>query len=372
MTIGYAISLTSCSETPSLVDGAAILAHSIRLSSSRVNKNSKYDYKLYAIVHESAASCRPMLEKLGYETMEVDVPVPVSEIKGDFLRNRVPKNGCCGELEYIKLWAYTMVQHPFIVHLDVDTIVLKPLDELFDAALATDTTGMKDSVMWPREFHDANSNKGKSIDAFFTRDYNMRKASRGPVGVQGGFIVIRPSMQTFQDFKDIIQEGHYTEHGGWGDKGFGPFYGAMTFQGIIPYYYDAVKPGTAVELNRCLYNSMADNPRDKRTVNNVVSGNCVDGRKNCEDCREREVKDIFTAHFTLCQKPWHCLKHSKDRLQDRLCRKLFHEWYRIRADFEKPSVAENIKVGKGEYEPEHFRGFCKSGGKKGYLPLNFS
>ena len=36
---------------------------------------------------------------------------------------------------------------------------------------------------------------------------------------------------------------------------------------------------------------------------------------------------------TLCQKPWECLPHDADLLQHRLCRKLFSEWYRIRADF---------------------------------------
>lgn len=370
--IAYAISLTSCSKTPSLVDGAAILAHSIHLSSSRTStSNSKYDYKLYAIVHKTAMSCKSTLETLGYEILEVDIPVPVSEIQGDFLRERVPKNGCCGALEFIKLWAYTLVDHPFVVHLDLDTMVLKPMDELFDAAIEGDTTKMKDSIMWPREHHDTTRNTEKSINAFFTRDYNMRPARRGPVGVQGGFIVLRPSMQTFREFQDIIRKGDYTSNRGWGGKGFGPFYGAMTFQGIIPYYYDALKPGTAVELNRCLYNTMGDNPRDKKTVKDVVSGNCQDGREDCEDCRERNIGEIFTAHFTLCQKPWQCLHHNQDMLQHRLCRKLFHEWYRIRANFEKPSVAEDVVVGEGGYQPEHFRGFCKASGAKGYIPLRF-
>lgn len=394
--IAYAISLTSCAETPSLIDGAAILKHSIHLSSIRnQNGNSKYDYQMYAIVHHNAKSCQPLIEKLGYKTMLVDVPVQVSEIKGDFLRENVVKNGCCGELEFIKLWAYTLVDHPFVVHLDLDTVVLQPMDELFNAALSGDATSKvmnKDSVMWEDQmkvYNDSSSSgnsQQKQIDAFFTRDYNMVKSGKTPVGVQGGFLVLRPSMEAFDEYKAIIREGDFQRGKGWGGEGFGPFYGSMTFQGIIPYYYDHFHPGTAVELNRCIYNQMADNPRDKRTVNDVVSGNCRDGRTDCEDCRERAVEDVVTAHFTLCQKPWECVVHDQDVLQHRLCRKLSGEWYRIRADWElsrKAGAKESdndknakidaknavVVVGEGKFQPEHFRGFCNGRGKKGYLPI---
>jgi hypothetical protein len=370
--VAYAISLTSCAETPTFIDGAAVLAHSIHLSSSRnPTSGSRYDYKMYAIVHHDAKSCIPSLEKLGYSVLSVDVPVPVKDIEGDYLRENVHRNGCCGELEFIKLWAYTLIEHPFVVHLDLDTMILKPLDELFDAA-NNDNTENIDAVMWPEEHH-----TNTPIDAFFTRDYNMRPAGKKPVGVQGGFLVIKPSMNAFNEFKGIIRKGDFNKKG-WGGLGFGPFYGSMTFQGIIPYYYDALHPGTAVELNRCIYNQMADNPRDQRTVNNIVHGNCRDGREECEDCRERGIEEIKTAHFTLCQKPWECLPHDADLLQHRLCRKLFSEWYRIRADLElskkglelsKEGNGKTVIVGTGKYQPEIFRGFCKSHGKKGYIPM---
>jgi len=367
--IAYAVSLTSCAETPSLIDGAAVLAHSIHLSSIQNPKsNSKYNYKMYAIVHTSASSCQPILEKIGYTVKLVDVPVLVEDIQGDFLRENVPQNGCCGELEFIKLWAYTLVDHPFVVHLDLDTMVLKPMDDLFDAALSGDTSQL-DSIMWQKEQHSIDA-KG-SLNAFFTRDYNM--SSRGktnkPVGVQGGFLVLRPSKQVFEEFQEIIRKGDFQRGKGWGGLGFGPFYGSMTFQGIIPYFYDALHPGTAVELDRCAYNQMADNPRTKKTVNDVVSGNCRDGRDDCEDCRERDIGEVSTAHFTLCQKPWHCLPHGQDMLQHRLCKKLFKEWYRIRADLEQPGAGDDVVVGEGKFQPEHFRGFCKSSGQHGYIPI---
>jgi hypothetical protein len=336
---------------------------------------------MYAIVHKSAKSCQPILEKIGYTVKLVDVPVPVEDIQGDFLRENVPQNGCCGEMEFIKLWAYTLLDHPFVVHLDLDTMVLKPMDELFDAALSGDTSQL-DSVMWPKERtanantkvdtnDNTNDNASGSLNAFFTRDYNMSSGAKKkkPIGVQGGFLVLRPSQQVFEEFQDIIRKGDFQRGKGWGGLGFGPFYGSMTFQGIIPYFYDALHPGTAVELDRCVYNQMADNPRMKKTVNDVVSGDCRDGRDDCEDCRERDIGDVATAHFTLCQKPWHCLPHGQDMLQHRMCKKLFKEWYRIRADLEQPNVADNVVIGEGTFQPEHFRGFCKFSGQRGYIPI---
>mmetsp|Transcript_4309 Transcript_4309/g.6308 ORF Transcript_4309/g.6308 Transcript_4309/m.6308 type:complete len:520 (-) Transcript_4309:207-1766(-) len=383
--IAYAISLTSCSATPTLVDGAAMLGHSIHLNSVR-NTNtatgkppSGYDYKLYALFHTSIIEedsnskasgnvddneCASILQKLGYEVVVVDIPVPLDEIQNDFLRERLPQNGCCGEKEFIKLWAYTLDDHPFVVHLDLDTIILRPMDEIFDFGLhgkpiTTSTKfvfdtpidgsdnnkgieneeAKKDVIMWDKEEQSSGHN-WSTINAFFTRDYNMRPAGKRPVGVQGGFLILRPSKQIFESFQSIIREGNFESQKGWGGKGY-QFYGAMTFQGIIPYFYDIIQPNTSIELNRCLYNTMADNPRDKRTVNNVVSGKCRDGRNDCEDCRERDIQDVRTAHFTLCQKPWQCLPHKSDVLQQRLCRKLFGEWYKVRADLELSCSLKN-------------------------------
>jgi hypothetical protein len=224
----------------------------------------------------------------------------------------------------------------------------------------------------------------KHLDAFFTRDYNMVYPGRRPVGVQGGFLILRPSLSAFDELVQLIREGIYTQEGGWGDAGYGQFYGSMTFQGIIPYYYDMRHPGTGVELNRCVYNQMVDNPKHLPTKNNVAVGKCRDGREECEDCRDRSMKDIVTVHFTLCQKPWECLSHDSSRIQERLCREFFQEWYRIRADLEWKLQKNAGTVGKettnregpvplvmghGEYEPNQFRGFCTAPGSHGYIPM---
>ena len=369
-TVGYVVTITGCGSDP-LVDGAAVLAHSIRLSSaSNPSSGSRYGYEMYALVHPDAVTCAPLddLRKLGYEVLVRGDPVPLGDIRGEYLRENVVNNGCCGEKEFLKLHAYGIVGHPVVVHLDLDTLVLRPLDELFDSMLLKDDDALTSEKRPDLPTHAGKTPPtGKRPDAFFTRDYNMVKPGRLHTGVQGGFLVLRPSLEAYQNFVDIITEGDFRSNGGWGGKGFGPFYGSMTFQGIIPYYYDELHPGTAVELNRCVYNQMCDNPRVNPTVNDVVSGQCRDGRDECEDCRSRPLLDVRTAHFTLCQKPWRCMPHSHDRIQDRLCRKLHGEWYRIRADMELMWGRDG--GGEGNYQKDHFRGFCKSASNSGYIPV---
>ena len=91
---------------------------------------------------------------------------------------------------------------------------------------------------------------------------NMGGASKKRLKpVQGGFLVLRPDMEVYKEFVEIIRKGDFREGGGWGGK-TGVFYGSMTFQGIIPYFYDVLHPDTAVELNHCVFNQMADNPRE--------------------------------------------------------------------------------------------------------------
>ena len=141
----------------------------------------------------------------------------------------------------------------------------------------------------------------------------------------------------------------------------------MTFQGLVPYYYLVLHKGEAVELNRCIYNQMCDNPRTGRTVNDVVNGDCRTGEEECEDCRSRPLEDVYTVHFTLCQKPWECNTHSQDMIQHRLCRKLTKEWYHVRSEMEK---SWGRSEGSGSFQTDQFYGYCSGPGKNGYLHID--
>jgi len=361
-TVAWAVSVTGCGSDP-ITEGAAVLEHGIRTRASLHGSKSRYDYAMYAIYHPDAAECAAPLEKLGYTLLKREPFVQIPDIEGEYLRSKIGSNGCCGEKELIKFEAYTLTQYPIVVHLDLDTLVLKPLDELFDMMMSTGSSIQRPTsgaIMWP------DKPLPDRIDAFYTYDYNMVRPKVRYKPIQGGFLVLRPSRQAYDEFKEIVRVGDFRDNGGWGGV-VGPFYGSMTYQGLLPYYYDYLHPGTGVELNRCLYNQMCDNPRDKATVDDVVHGNCRTGQDDCEDCRSRPLEDVVTTHYTLCQKPWHCLPQSADKIQQRLCRKLHHEWFKIRSDLERSWG----RTGHGPalWEQAHFFGYCQSKGRSGYLKI---
>lgn len=145
------------------------------------------------------------------------------------------------------------------------------------------------------------------IEAFFTRDYNMvNPGTRQPhqIGVQGGFIVVKPDLNVFEKYKATIIEGDYDNDPGWGGKlQYGGYFGAAQIQGLCAYFFGHIRPGKTAELNRCSYNFMGDGPR--------LDGVCLTGEDSCEDCRDVAFEQIKTLHFTLCTKPWWCLADEK-------------------------------------------------------------
>ena len=363
ITIAYAISITSCpnaTKDQKISDGAAILKHSIHLSSLK-SKNSRYTYEMIAIIHPTAMTCAKDLSSLGYKILERDTPIQIHKIQSQVLREGIVRSGCCQEKELIKLWAYTLTSYPVVVHLDLDTLVLQPMDELFDAMIY----GSSKDV--PVMFNKALPLK---INAYFTRDYNMARPGKPHVGVQGGFFIVRPNTTVFQEYIDTIYTSRFIMGKGWGGKGFGNFYGAQQIQGLLPYYYDFLHPNEAVELNRCYYNAMGDNPRVKTTDGSL--GKCKDTNTlQCEDCRDTPFDKIKSVHFTLCQKPWMCRYSTIDKKWRDYCNFMHHSWFRVRKSLEEGWKEEfGFRGGrKGDYRVDHFYGFCTFAGVRGYLPL---
>jgi hypothetical protein len=343
-TIAYATSVTKCTKDSVLMDQAAVLMYSIHKSSSRVpTSGSRYDYDLFIFLHPEAAECKEQLEKIGWTVLIKDTPVEVEEIRGN-LKEYVRRASCCGEKEFLKLYSYTLTDYPVVVHLDLDVIVLQHMDELYDSMIdgPSSPARSKVSAMW----HKA-SEFPENIEGFFTRDYNMVKPGQRKVhqiGVQGGFIIVKPNLNYFEEYRQIIIEGNYTVDHGWGDKlSYGGFYGAAQVQGLCSYFFGHIHPGTTVELNRCIYNSMADNPHSEDTKNPMCQ--TLQPLTECEDCRLTKVSHIKTAHLTVCQKPWWCVAFDGPPEETRmalvggkeaypLCIKMHHAWFKFRQELE--------------------------------------
>ena len=143
--IAHAISLIKCGKKSSVtgfIDAAAVLRHSIHKNSIHYNSNSnnnatpnqsnkrppsRYSYQMYAIVHTSCEEHAKSLERLGYKILVKDHPVKKEDIQGEWLRNHIEAENCCGSAEFIKLYAYHLTDHPIVVHWDMDVAILQPL-----------------------------------------------------------------------------------------------------------------------------------------------------------------------------------------------------------------------------------------------------
>ena len=394
--IAYAISLIKCgdfqSSTAGLLDAAAVLRHSIHQTSIRnPASGSKYDYRLYAIVHTDAEQCSGVLKDLGFTILVRDPPVKKEEIRGEYLRKHVHKEWCCGSDEFIKLYAWTIMDHPIVVHTDIDFMYFKPMDDLYDSMLLPHDSEGGRSARSRIEMEYPNKSMPENIQAYLTRDYHQTIPGRKSA-FQAGFIVLRPDMEVFEEYLETIREGNYVEgfsrENGWGGKGYGGVVGAMAMQGLPAYYYDEIRPNTTVELNGCRYNHMGADVLYRNVPNFInkykdLHGKCRRNVEGCEDCQYTDLSLVKNIHFTNCRKPWNCRGVSggtgtggiDPRTADyEHCMEVIHTWHEMRTDLEDKIVAVTGKKTvldgrKGSYKKEVFMGHCDGDGANGYLPI---
>jgi hypothetical protein len=334
-TVAYAITVTK--DGP-FVDGALVLGYAAKKYHSQQLSgiSSAYNCDLIAFVTKEVKTSREILIKFGWKIYEKELPVAIEEIENQVYAQNMKNSGCCGASEFLKLWAFTLIEYHRVIHLDMDSIIFQNLDELYNL----------------------------NYELLFTGDYNMMSGSPYPPA-QGGFFVIKPSIETFQEFQAIIKKGDHRPGGGWGGSHIGNFWGGQTIQGIIPYYYNILHPGKALELNRCYFNCMVDNPYRKGTTR------CLNKQTTCEDCRLTDFEKIKSAHFTICQKPWTCTYHSNP-LNKVNCEKFHNKWFQLRDEYEQylGIDTEAYRTKKTKYLES--KGMCKGYGDDKYLPLPVS
>ena len=232
------------------------------------------------------------LEQLGFHVIEVPTPVNTSAIKHKFLREHIDKNGCCGAAELIKLTSYLLYEYHRVIHLDADTLFLNPIDELF----------------------------ARNYSLIYTTDPNMATFKGiDKMPVQGGFIILQPSYHDYQNLINIVMNIEFGSGTGWNRSKIGWFWGGMTVQGVLPYYYNRLTtPNRSQIIDRCYYNTMADS----------------------DDCIQKKLIELKSAHFTVCQKPWKCYRAYVNTL----CGELHKRWFQLRQEAEEVyNISYHIK-----------------------------
>jgi hypothetical protein len=399
--IAHVISLITCqkaSRVQGFLDALFILRHSIHQNSvHNEHSGSKYSYQMYAILHPDGGCLEhvDLLRRLGYIPLIRPTPVNISAIStNDWYRSHVEGENCCGSAEFIKLYAYTLTDHPVTVHWDLDVAVLKPLDDLFDAIIYDRDSAPGQAARARLQVQHPHTELPDRIDAFFTRDVTSSTPWERVHAVQGGFVVSRPDQQTFRRYQDFIMEANYTpgrgNTSGWGGLGYGGFQGAMAYQGVLAYYYDIIDPGHSVELDVCRWNQVVADViwRGPNRMEHegqcrhypVKDGDFATNRPElgqCEDCRVLPIEETSTVHYTACKKPWECempfprvpnakRKAHTYRLREltnvTTCGLLFRKYFDFRKDIED-RIAKVTGTPPSEHTggfyPEYFVGYCK-------------
>ena len=281
------------------IDGAAVLVESVRQQMS--------DVTFVAFVTKRVtAKSRELLRFVGFRSiLEKELPIDPRKIKGKLLRekwsNDTRRGGCCGAWELLKLYAWTLTEYDRVVHVDMDTLLLRSIDDILDLP----------------------------YDLVYTADYNMmnvKQRQKGiPPAVQGGFLVIRPNLTTFSALRTVSQDGKWGGNygSGWEKSGIGHWWGGSTIQGLLPFFFAVKMPGSAKEVDRCVYDNMIDRPvRDPPPAVGPT------------DCKALPLSEIKFTHFTVCQKPWSCRPRSEND-RNNLCLQLHAKWFALRHDLER-------------------------------------
>lgn len=358
--VAYVISITGCPTDPvkpptATVDGPAVLAHSIR------RLPTKYPTDLIAFVHPNATNCTGHLPRLGYQVMERGLGFMLKEIKNrNAYRKYIKYHGCCEELEFLKLEAYSLVQYSIVMHLDTDILILQPMDAIVDAMMGIDTSGIqvlhKDRPLPPR------------IDFVYTRDYvQMSKMTNdtSKFAVQGGFFAVRPNARTYRRLINTVKSGSFDMMSGWARKSYGGYYGAPQIQGMLSFFYgEHDNTHSSVELDPCVYNSMVSFPpiasdgfcryHDKLESNK---------QKECRDCADLSLSQLHSTHYTVCYKPWVCPKHKRF---GQLCKDTHRAWFNLRRELE---VSWGYEVPTDGWNYNITGGYCTTPKWQGYIPL---
>jgi len=309
----------------------------------------------------------------------------IKEPPESILRSHLFRDGCCGDSELIKLATYK-IQHEIAVHLDLDTLVTNPFDELFNVMhFPPDTVEGKSArkqlleVVAPTYLNRRSSghpSRGSvnetaaeellsniTVNAFYTKDYNMinpkKEGHVEHVGVQGGFLVVRTSLMTYLKLRDMVYSGEYYggqdgRTSGWFKSGYGRhIWGSATIQGLMGHYFDHVDLEHSVELNRCRYNNIADNARvstfatnpkfprgtliaqaRNASTKNYHDTQCRDGRASCDDvdCQRFPIDKTRMVHYTYCKDPAKCDPCDyMETYKEVTCYAFIKEWFRVRS-----------------------------------------
>ena len=253
-----------------------------------------------------------ILKDLGYHVKIYDEAVKEVEMNPRYVKDNLAAD--VGIEDLVRLHAYRLNKHPLVMLVEPTTMILEPIDEVFDTLLADDNK--KASYV---------KNSDNLIDM--------------------GSLIIKPSQTEYLAIKDTFINTAYTDANGWGGSGIGaggPGSGGMGSQGILTYYYEG-SPADVTELDKCVY-----------------------GNDMSAACRTKNINEVKVAKIgeTDCPPAWKCDDTGEEY---QLCKDFHSKWSEKRKDFENMHwKLTPFASRKGTFDTDSFKGYCAANGKASY------
>merc|ERR1740136_131942 len=290
---------------------------------------------MYALIHPDAVICigpngeeydrATLLQNLGYWVKIWDSPVDENSLYDQpYIADHIEDD--VGLKDLMKLQALRLDDHEFVVIVDEDFVLNNPLDPVFDELRESD-----------------------DIAAF------VRDPDTGAISTD--MLVLKPSVDTYEDLIDTFKTVPFTGTGGWGDSGIGTQPGGMGTSGLLDYFMSDPEPDTdpnphtGTELDRCKYANNAD-----------------------ETCNTTPFQDIagYTMTDEICGQPWKCAYHDLENTWSPetklLCDVFLVHWIQSREEFED-NFNQETSDKSGDFHKEIYHGLCSQAGQTGYNPM---
>ena len=368
-TVAYVLPLTTCApprnnaknffpyspnqpkDDESFRDFAVMLRAMIHAQSyQNLSSESRYDYKMHAIIHPQAKNCAGtdrsvVLQNLGYHVSVQSSPVGIHQLQhfdaaAEILRD---VNDASDRLpDFARLHAYQLEEYDAVVMVDFDTLVLGSVDEALDLIVGDKNGGA--------------SGSSSSVSAVFSWEHVplMSHPEAKASVINLSFFVLRPSKDMYELLVATLKKAPFSATRGWGSTGRGAFPGWMTTQGFLTYFYDEVRNGAKVEMNQCAFGNTAE-PSPSKLITNGGTVDCdssPDASNQCNDCSKTTPDEVRVADLSYCLAPWEC---GGDNLMSGLCRQYNKKWFGGRLQMEDVHPQLQKTIGKlcidGQYQP---------------------
>lgn len=362
--VAYLVPVQSCpSEALELTEGIAVLRQSI----VSAHNTSEYNYKMFLVVRRDSEGCQveETANKLGFEVLtlpddgefapgmlfETPIQSAASQAvivdRGDTERNFSGNHNRDHSLESDFL--APLSDHDIVVMLRMDSIVIKPLDSLFDTVLQTKEYSLEIAQLLRKSEEQTRPHEVDAFAAAAGRYMDFYIAKRG------WRHLFQALSASFEYLSTENQNSHPSSGTLNASTGRSPL--KRLYARHQQHQSKPAVPAIGFDTSSVLWLDCCLFSRRKKN-----DGNCD---------FETPFEHSWVASSGSCSPPWGCNGHNYDGgAEGDYCEELHRAWFHYRTQLDQSHAQEQSSMKKGS---ENTRGdtsygtYCKHGGAEGYV-----